>query len=90
MFDDLMHRSQALRPNSIRVRHCTEQSRRALIKRICRVQKADEKTDMTKRPNNREVEDEMACPPGKDGKPPRPATEPKKPGTSDPGGNSRP
>ncbi len=45
---------------------------------------------MTKRPNNREVEDEMACPPGKDGEPPRPATEPKKPGTSDPGGNSRP
>src|SRR3546814_1319683 len=32
-----------------------------------------------KRPKNREVENEMVCPPDKAGQPPRPVTEPAKP-----------
>ena len=35
--------------------------------------------DPSKRPKNREVENEMICPPDKKGEPPRPKTEPKKP-----------
>ena len=34
----------------------------------------------SKRPKNREVENEMVCPPAKEGQPPRPVTEPAKPG----------
>jgi len=30
-----------------------------------------------KRPKNREIEDEMICPPEEEGQPPRPVTEPK-------------
>lgn len=32
-----------------------------------------------KRPKNREVENEMICPPAEEGNPPRPVTEPIKP-----------
>ncbi len=32
------------------------------------------------RPHNREVEDEMICPPPAQGQPPRPATEPRRDG----------
>lgn len=33
--------------------------------------------DQPKRPKNREVENEMICPPDRQGQPPRPATRPK-------------
>lgn len=35
--------------------------------------------DPRKRPKNREVENEMICPPAKEGQPPRPVTEPAEP-----------
>lgn len=35
--------------------------------------------DQKKRPKNREVENEMICPPDEEGQPPRPVTEPVKP-----------
>jgi hypothetical protein len=34
-------------------------------------------SDLKNRPQNREVENEMICPPAEEGKPPRPVTEPK-------------
>lgn len=36
-----------------------------------------EMSDLKNRPQNREVENEMICPPAEEGKPPRPVTEPK-------------
>ena len=33
--------------------------------------------DPSQRPKNREVENEMVCPPEREGEPPRPMTEPK-------------
>ncbi|WP_206238733.1 hypothetical protein [Novosphingobium terrae] len=48
-----------------------------------RHQHRDDEKPQDKRPHNREVEDEMLCPPRGSNLPPRPATEPRAPHRKD-------